>query len=325
MREITYIQAIVEAQAEEMRRDDTVVIFGEGIGPRGGNFKQTEGLWAEFGEDRCKDTPISELGFTGLAVGAAMCGLRPIVDTLFWDFMFVAMDQIVNQAARNYYVSGGRLKVPIVIRGAIGAGQSAGPHHSNCVYSIFAHYPGLKVVVPSTPYDVKGLLKTAIRADDPVLLFEHKFLYLTRGPVPDEEYTIPLGVADIKREGSDVTLVALSKMVRLALEVADKLADEGISVEVVDPRSLVPLDKDTILNSVSKTHRLVILDEEFAFCGVGAEIAAVVAQEGLFYLDAPIRRVHSLPVPTPYSPPLEQYVLPDADKTIRAIQETLES
>jgi pyruvate/2-oxoglutarate/acetoin dehydrogenase E1 component len=324
MREITYVEALVEAQAEEMRRDDTVVIFGEGIGSRGGNWGQTKGLWAEFGEDRCKNTPISELGFTGLAAGAAMCGLRPIVDTLCWDFMWPAMDQIINQLARIHYISGGKIKVPLVIHGSIGMGNSSGAHHSNCMYAALAHYPGLKVVVPATPYDAKGLLKTAIRCDDPVMVFEHKFLYhRIKGPVPEEQYTLPLGVADVKRDGKDVTVVAFARMVFVALEAAELLAQEGVSVEVVDPRCLVPFDTAAILASVRKTHRLVVLDEEYSFCGSSAEVAAMVAEHGLMDLDAPIKRVCTLPVPAPYTTPLEKAILPDVSAVVAAVREVL--
>jgi pyruvate/2-oxoglutarate/acetoin dehydrogenase E1 component len=323
MRKIRYIDAIREAQAEEMRRNETVFIFGEGIGPRGGNFTQTKGMWDEFGEKRLIDTPISELGFTGVAVGAAMTGLRPIVDIMFWDFAYEALGQIANQAARICYLSNGQVKVPLVIRGVIGAGQSAGGHHSASPYPLYTQMPGLKVVLPSTPYDAKGLLKTAIRDDDPVLVFEHKGLYNTEGPVPEEEYTIPFGQAAVCREGKQVTLVATSRMVLLALEAAEQLAGEGISVEVIDPRTLVPLDKKTILDSIRKTNRLVVVDEAFSPCGVGGEIAALAADEAFYYLDAPIKRVHSLTVPTPSSPPLEKAVVPGLERVVTAVREVM--
>ncbi len=323
MREIRYIDAIREAQAEEMRRDKTVFIFGEGIGPRGGAFTQTQGMWDEFGEKRLIDTPISELGFTGVAVGAAMTGLRPIVDIMFWDFAFEALGQIVNQAARIHYMSNGQIKVPLVVRGVIGAGQSAGGHHSNSPYPLYTQMPGLKIVIPATPYDVKGLLKTAIRDDDPVMVFEHKGLYNTKGPVPEEEYTIPFGQAIVRREGSDVTLVATSRMVLLALEAAETLADEGISAEVVDPRTLVPLDKKTILASIRKTNRVVVVDEAFSPCGVGGEIAALAADEAFYHLDAPIKRIHSLSVPTPSSPPLEKAVVPSLEQIVTTVREVM--
>ena len=324
-REITYVQAIREAQLEEMRRDESVVILGEGIGPRGGSFTQTKGLWDEFGEKRLVDTPISELGFTGLAIGAAMAGLRPIVDLMFWDFAFEAMGQLVNQAARVHYLSNGQFDVPMVVRGAIGAGGSAGGHHSNSPYPLYMHMPGLKVVVPSTPYDAKGLLKTSIRDNDPVLFFEHKFLYNSKGPAPadDVEYTLPLGQAAVRREGEDVTLVALAKMVPLAMEAAETLDRQGISVEVIDPRTLVPFDKETLLSSIRKTNRLVTLDEAFSPCGVGAEIAAIASESAFYHLDSPIKRIHTQSVPHPSSPTLEQAILPSADQVVAAIHETL--
>jgi pyruvate/2-oxoglutarate/acetoin dehydrogenase E1 component len=323
MREIRYIDAIREAQEEEMRRDDSVFIFGEGIGPRGGNFTQTKGMWPEFGEKRLIDVPLSELGFTGVAVGAAMCGLRPIVDIMFWDFAWEAMGQIVNQAGRIHYMSNGQFRVPMVIRGAIGVGGSAGGHHSCRPYPLYAQMPGLKVVVPATPRDVKGLLKSAIRDDDPVLVFEHKGLNNTTGPVPEEEYTTPIGKAVVHREGSDVTVVATAKMVLLALDAAEVLANEGISAEVVDPRTLVPLDKETILSSIRKTNRVVVVDEAYSPCGVGGDIAALAADEALFYLDAPVKRVHSLSIPAPSSPPLEQAMIPSLEKVVDAVREVM--
>jgi len=323
MREIRYIEAVREAQWEEMRRDEMIFIFGEGIGRRGGNFTQTKGMWPEFGEKRLIDTPISEMGFTGIAIGAAVTGLRPIVDIMFWDFAYEAIGQIINQAARIHYMSNGQIKVPLVMRGVIGVGQGAGGHHSGRPYPLYAQMPGLKVVVPATPYDVKGLLKTAIRDDDPVLVFEHKGLYNTRGPVPEEEYTIPFGQAVVCREGTDVTLVATSRMVLLALEAAEALANEGVSVEVVDPRTLVPLDKERILGSIRKTNRVVVVDEAYSPCGFGAEIAALVADEAFYYLDAPIKRVHSLSVPEPYSPPLEQAMLPNLGSVVAAVREVM--
>ena len=323
MREIRYIDAIREAIGEEMRRDDAVFVFGEGIGPRGGSFTQTKGLASEFGENRLIDTPISELGFTGIAVGAAMTGLRPIVDIMFWDFAFEAMGQIVEQAARIHYMSNGKIKVPLVVVGMMGVGQSAGAHHSNLPYPLYANMPGLKVVVPSTPRDAKGLLKAAIRDDDPTTVFLHKGLNNTKGPVPEEDYTIPLGQADVVRQGTDVTLVAMSKMVSLALQAAEAVAEEGISVEVVDPRTLVPLDKETILSSIRKTTRLTIVDEAYSTCGVGAEIGALAADEAFYHLDAPIKRVHSLSVPAPSSPPLEKRMIPSLDQVVATLRELM--
>jgi pyruvate dehydrogenase E1 component beta subunit len=324
MREIRYIDAIREAIGEEMRRDEAVFVLGETIGPRGGDFTETKGLWSEFGEKRLVDTPISELGFTGLAVGAAMTGLRPIVDIQFWDFAFEAMGQIMEQAARIHYLSNGKIKVPLVVLGTIGAGQSAGGHHSNSPYVLYAHMPGLKVVVPATPYDAKGLLKTAIRDDDPTMFFFHRGLNNTRGLVPEEEYTIPLGQGTVVRQGTDVTLVATAKMVSLAEQAADAVSREGISVEIVDLRTLVPLDKKTILNSIRKTTRLVVVDEAYSTCGVGAEVAALATEgEVFYYLGAPIRRIHPLAVPAPSSPPLEMEMLPSLDQVVAELREVM--
>lgn len=323
MREIRYIDAIREAMAEEMRRDESVFIFGEGIGPRGGNFTQTKGMFAEFGEKRLIDTPISELGFTGLAVGAAMTGLRPIIDYMFWDFAFEAAGQIIDSAGRIHYLSNGGFKAPMVMRGVIGAAQSAGGHHSGSPYPLYAQIPGLKVVIPSTPHDAKGLLKTAIRDDDPVLVFEHRGLYNVKGVVPEEEYTIPLGRADIRREGKDVTVIATSRMVHVALKAAEHLEDEGVSTEVIDPRTLAPLDKGTILDSIRKTKRVVVVDEAYGLCGVGGEIAALAADEAFYYLDSPIKRVHSLPMPAPYAPPLEKAMVPDVERVVVAVGDVM--
>ena len=323
MREIRYIDAIREAQTEEMRRDDSIYIFGQGIGPRGGNFTQTLGMWDEFGPTRLIDVPISELGFTGISVGAAMTGLRPVVDIMFWDFAWEAIGQIVNHAGRIHYMSNGKLSVPLVIRGVIGVGQSAGGHHSARPYPLYAQMPGLKIVIPSTPYDAKGLLKTAIRDDDPVLLFEHKGLYNTTGPVPEEEYLIPLGQAKVAREGTDVTIVAIAKMLLLALEAADRLVGEGISAEVVDPRTLVPLDKETILGSIRKTNHVVVVDEAYSPCGVGGEIAALAADEAFYDLDGPVKRIHPLSVPAPSSPPLERGMLPTVEQVVSVVKETM--
>ncbi len=323
MREIKYIDAIREAQWEEMRRDDRIFMFGEGIGPRGGCWTQTKGMWPVFGEKRLIDVPLSENGFIGLAIFAAATGLRPIVDIMFWDFANEAFGHIINQAARIRYLSNGQFNVPIVIHGVIGAGRSAGGHHSGRLYPAYCNVPGLKVVIPSTPYDAKGLLKSAIRDDDPVLAFEHRALLNTKGLVPQEEYTIPLGAAVVRREGSDVTVVATAAMVSLALNVAEAAAKAGISVEVVDPRTLVPLDKETILNSIRKTGRVVVVDEAFAPCGIGGEIAALAADEAFDYLDSPIKRVHSLSVPDPMSPTLEKAMVPGEDQVIAALKEVM--
>jgi pyruvate/2-oxoglutarate/acetoin dehydrogenase E1 component len=323
MREIRYIDAIREAMAEEMRRDESVFVFGEGIGPRGGSFTQTKGMFAEFGEKRLIDTPISELGFTGLAVGAAMTGLRPVVDFMFWDFAFEASGQIIDAAGRIHYLSNGGFKVPMVMRGVIGAAQSAGGHHSSSPYPLYAQMPGLKVAVPSTPRDAKGLLKTAIRDDDPVLVFEHRGLYNTKGPVPEEEYTIPFGQAVVRREGTDVTVIAVSRMVHVGLKAAEKLEERGISAEVVDPRTLAPLDSGTILDSIRKTKRVVVVDEAYSPCGLGSEIAALAADKAFYYLDSPIKRVHSLSIPAPYAPPLEKMMVPDVDRVVIAVGEVM--
>jgi pyruvate/2-oxoglutarate/acetoin dehydrogenase E1 component len=323
MREIRFIEAIREAQWEEMRRDGTIFMFGEGIGPRGGAFTQTRGMWSEFGEKRLIDVPLSEMGFTGLAIAAAMTGLRPIVDIMFWDFANEAIGQIINQAARVHYMSNGQYKVPLVIHGVVGVGQSAGGHHSGRHYPLYAQMPGLKVVLPATPYDVKGLLKTAIRDDDPVLVFYHKGMLNNRGPVPEEEYTVPLGQAQVRRQGTDITAVATLKMVQVALGAADVMAEEGISVEVIDLRTLVPLDRKAILDSVRKTNRLVVLDEAFSPCGVGAEIAALAADEAFYYLDAPIKRIHAPSVPEPSSPPLERAMVPDVGRVAASLREVM--
>lgn len=320
MREIKYIEAVQEALSEEFHRDEKVFVLGETL-RRGGSFKETKGLWAEFGEKRVIDTPISEVGFTGMAIGAAMTGLRPVVDFMFWDFCFDAMSQIVQNAARIHYLSNGRVRVPLVVLAMAGAANSAGGHHSGLPYPLFTQMPGLKIVMPSTPYDVKGLLKTAIRDDNPVLVFPHRGLVNTTGLVPEDDYTIPLGQAVIVREGTDVTVVATLKMVSLALQAAGQLAGSGISVEVIDPRTLVPLDKETIVGSIRKTQHLLVVDEAFGPCGVGSEIAALAADEAFYYLDAPIKRIHSLSVPMPFSPPLEQAVLPNCDQIIAAIMQ----
>jgi len=323
MREIRYIAAIREAQQEEMRRDESVFMFGEGIGPRGGCWTQTKGMWSQFGERRLIDVPLSENGFVGLAIFAAATGLRPIVDMMFWDFANEAFGQIVNQAARMRYLSNGQFSVPIVIHAAAGIGRSAGGHHSGRLYPAYCNMPGLKVILPSTPYDAKGLLKTAIRDDNPVLMFEHRALINTTGPVPEKEYTVPFGEAVVRREGTEVTVVATAAMVFVALRVAEALAREGISVEVVDPRTLVPLDKEGILDSIRKTGRLVVVDEAFSPCGIGGEIAALAADEAFDYLDSPVKRIHSISVPEPMSPPLETAMLPGDDQVIAAVREIM--
>ena len=324
MRKITYREALREALREEMRRDPTVFLLGEDIGRYwGGAFKVTEGLAEEFGDERVRDTPISESAIIGAAVGAAITGMRPVAEIMFGDLTALAVDQIANQAAKIRYMFGGQAKVPLVIRTPFGAGVNIAAHHSQSLEAWYMHVPGLYVAVPSTPYDAKGLLKTAIRNDNPVFFCEHKLLYPIEGEVPEEEYTVPLGVADVKREGEDVTVVATLYMVHKALEVAEKLETEGISVEVVDPRTLTPLDKQTIIKSVKKTGRLVVVSEDCKTAGVSAEIAAVVAEEAIDYLDAPIKRVAEPDTPIPFSPPLEQYVIPNEKSIIKAVREVV--
>lgn len=325
VREVTHAQAVAEGLLKEMRRDESIIYIGQGIGPRSGNYKQSKGLWEEFGDHRVRDTPISELGQVGLGTGAAMAGLRPIVDIVFLDMIMEAMGQVVEQAATTYYASNGQIKVPVVIRAGMGTIRSTGPHHARCFYSWFAHIPGLKVVLPSTPYDAKGLMITAIRDNGPVMFIEHKFMYNKKGPVPEGEYTIPFGRANIRRTGTDVTVIAMSLMSWRAQEAAGILEKDGISAEVIDPVTIVPLDRGTILESVKKTGRLVIVDEAQAFCGFSAELAAMVCEEALDYLDAPVRRVCALHTPPPYSPVLENAVLPPVDGIARAILETVRS
>jgi pyruvate/2-oxoglutarate/acetoin dehydrogenase E1 component len=323
VREIKYVDAGAEALQEEMRRDASVIYLGQGIGPREGNYKQSKGLWTEFGENRVRDTPISELGQVGLGVGAAMAGARPIVDIVFLDMIMEAMGQIVEQAATIHYTSNGKIKVPLVIRAAMGTVRSTGPHHSRCFYSWFAHIPGLKVVLPSSPEDVKGFMKTAIRDDGPVMFIEHKFFYNKKGPVPEGEYTIPFGKAKVVRQGSDVTIVAMSLMVGKALEAAEILSQDGISAEVIDPRTIVPLDREAILESVRKTGRLVIADEAQSFCGFSAEIAAMVGERVLEFLNAPIQRVCALHTPHPFNPVLEAAMLPSVPGIVDAVRNAI--
>ena len=305
VRELTLGEAIREALAEELRRDSRVFILGEDIAEAGHPFKVLTGLVSEFGPERILDTPISEAGFTAVAVGAAMTGMRPVVDIMFGDFVTLTMDQMVNQAAKIHYMSGGKWKVPMVMRTTLGATRRSAAQHSQSLHAWFCHIPGLKVVMPSTPYDAKGLLKTAIRDENPVVFFEDKMMYRLKGPVPTEEYTIPLGVADIKRIGNDVTIVATSSMVQVALGAASLLEESGISAEVIDPRTLWPLDEKTIIDSVKKTSRAMVIDEGYERYGVTAEIASVIAQGAFFDLEAPVKRMGAMHVPIPFSPPLE--------------------
>jgi len=312
-RELTFGDAIREALAEELRRDPTVFMLGEDIAEAGTTFKVLNGLVEEFGKERILDTPISEPGFTGLAVGAAMTGMRPVVDIMFGDFSGLIMDQVANQAAKIHYMSGGKLKVPMVLRTTMGAGRRSAAQHSQSLHAWYSHIPGLKVVVPSTPYDAKGLMKSAIRDENPVVILEDKMMYKTvKGPVPAEEYTVPLGVADVKREGTDITLVATSSMVYVALEAAKLLEDIGISAEVVDPRTLVPLDKQTLIESAKKTSRVIVIDEGYEQYGVTAELASVIADGAFYYLDAPVKRMGAMNVPIPFSPALEDLTIPNA-------------
>lgn len=309
-REVTFGQAIKEALAEEMRRDSRVFIMGEDVAEAGTAFKVLTGLVDEFGTDRVIDTPISEPGITGIGVGAAMTGMRPVVDIMFGDFITLVMDQLVNQAAKVHYMSGGKLTVPMVLRTTMGATRRSAAQHSQSLHAWLSHIPGLKVAVPATPYDAKGLLKTAIRDDNPVAIFEDKMMYQQKGHIPDEEYTIPFGVADIKREGTDITIVATSSMVYVALEAADMLADAGISAEIVDPRTTFPLDKQTLIDSAKKTSRAIVVDEGYERYGVTAELASVIADGAFYYLDAPVKRLGAMDVPIPFSPVLEDQTVP---------------
>src|SRR6266566_2010259 len=311
VRELTFGEAIREALAEEMRRDPRVCIIGEDVAEAGTPFKVLSGLVEEFGKERVIDTPISEPGFTGIGVGAAMTGLRPVVDIMFGDFLTLTMDQLVNQAAKVHYMSGGTWKVPLVVRATLGATRRSAAQHSQSLHAWPSHIPGLKVVVPSTPYDAKGLMKTAIRDDNPVVFFEDKMQYRLKGAVPAEEYTIPLGVADVKREGSDITIVATSSMVQVALGAAAMLDAVGIGAEVVDPRTTWPLDEKTIVESVKKTSRAIVMDEGYGRYGVAAEIAAVIAEGAFYNLDAPVTRLGAMHVPIPFSPPLEDATVPN--------------
>jgi len=324
VRKITYRESLREALREEMQRDPRVFLLGEDIGRYwGGAFKVTEGLAQEFGDERVRDTPISESAIVGTAVGAAITGMRPVAEIMFGDLAALAMDQICNQAAKIRYMFGGQVSCPLVVRTPFGAGVNIASHHSQSLESWFMHVPGLYVAAPSSPYDAKGLLKTAIRGSNPVFFCEHKLLYPIEGEVPEHEYLLPFGKADLKKEGADVTLVAISYMVHKALNAAALLQKEGIDIEVVDPRTLTPLDKATITGSVKKTGRLVIVSEDCRTGGVSAEIAALVAEEALDYLDAPIKRVASPDTPIPFSPPLEQFIIPNEQSIIKAVKEVV--
>ncbi len=326
MREITYAEAIREALCEEMRADSRVFLLGEDIGIYGGAFGVTKGMVQEFGEERVRDTPLSEHAITGAAAGAAMTGMRPVVEIMFSDFLTIALEQLANQAAKAHYQFGGQVSVPMVLRTAGGSGTGAAEQHSQSLEAWVCHVPGLKVVIPSTPYDAKGLLKSSIKDPNPVVFIEQKLLYRQKGPVPDpgQEYDIPLGVADVKRAGTDITIVTYGRMVPRCLEAAGKLAADGIDAEVIDIRTLVPLDKPCIIESVKKTGRAMIVHEACRTAGFGAEIAAVIADsEAFFHLDAPIRRVAGLDVPIPYNPQLEASVVPTVEKILAAAKDLL--
>jgi pyruvate dehydrogenase E1 component beta subunit len=322
-RRIRFVEALREGMRQEMERDATVFVMGEGVGPHGSCFKQTEGFCAAFGADRVRDTPISELAIVGAAVGAAMTGLRPIADLMWIDFSMLAADQICNQAAKLRYISNGQVKVPLVIRMTTGALKSNAAQHSGSFYSWYINTPGLKVVVPSCPYDAKGLIISAIRDDEPVIYLEHKLLLNVRGEAPEEYYGVPLGVAQVKREGTDLTIVATGLEVSHSLKAADTLAGEGVSVEVVDPRTLMPYDAATILASVRKTGRLLVVDEGFRYCGFGSEIIAMAVENAMDALQAPPRQLTTLHTTIPFSPPMEDHVFPNPRKIVEAARAIL--
>jgi len=321
MPEIRYVKAIADAIGEEMARDERVILLGEDVGAPGGTFGATKGLHQQFGGERVRDTPISETAIVGAAIGAAANGLRPIVEIMFMDFIGTCWDQVVNQMAKMRYMFGGQMRLPLVLRTHTGAGLNAGPQHSGSLEAWAVHVPGLKVVMPSTPADIKGLLKSAIRDDNPVIVVENKTLYAMKGEVPAGEHLVPIGRAEVRREGKDVTVVALSRMVHEALKAAELLSKDGISAEVLDPRTLSPLDRDALLASVAKTGRLVIAHEAWGPCGFGAEVAAIAADAGFRSLKAPVRRVTPPFTPVPFSPPMEKFWLPDAGKIAAAVRE----
>ena len=321
-REISYLEAVGEALSQEMRRDPEVFLLGEDVGVYGGAFGASRGMLEEFGPERVRDTPISEAAIAGAATGAALMGMRPVMEIMFMDFLTISMNQLVNQAAKIHFMFGGKANVPMVVRAPAGSGTGAAAQHSQSLEAWFINVPGIKVVVPSTPYDVKGLLISSIRDNNPVLFMEHKLLYRTTGPVPEDPYTIPLGQAEVKREGRDLTILAYSIMVPRALEAAEQLAAESIEIEVVDPRTLKPLDKDTIVQSVAKTGRVLIAHEAPQTGGFGGELAAVIAESQAFdYLDAPIRRLCGRDVPIPYNRTLERSVVPQVEDIVAAARE----
>ncbi|MEN6434538.1 MAG: alpha-ketoacid dehydrogenase subunit beta [Anaerolineaceae bacterium] len=323
MREIRYREALTEALHEEMLRDEKIIILGEDVGVYGGIFKVTNGFLDEFGPARVMDTPIAENAIMGLSAGAAMLGQRPVLEIMYMDFFTLALDQLVNGAAALPFVYGGQVEMPLVIRTQGGAGSCAGAQHSKSLEAWIAHIPGVRVAMPSTPFDAKGLLKSAIQDKKLTVVIEHKQLYNTRGPVPEEEYTIPFGKADVKRRGTDITVIATSRMVLEALSAAEMLSKDGIDIEVVDPRSLRPLDKKTILESVAHTHRAMVVHEAWRTGGFGAEIAAMISEEGFDYLDGPVTRLAGTDIPIPYSPALEPHVIPNAETIAAQIRKVL--
>ncbi len=329
VRELTYVEALNEALREEMRRDDSVIVFGEEVALAGGVYKVTKGLLEEFGPERVRDTPISEVAIVGAAIGAALVGLRPVAEIMFFDFAGIAFDQIVTHASKMRFTSGGQVKLPLVIRTQYSLGRSYGSQHTQFLAASFMQAPGLKIVLPSTPFDAKGLLKSAIRDDDPVLFIESGSLYINksyygyRGPVPDEEYLIPIGKADVKREGTDVTVVALSRTVSDAVAAADRLREDGVEVEVVDLRTIQPMDYATVEKSVRKTNRLIVAEDSVKTCGVSAEVAAYIAEYALDALEAPIVRLNSPPMPTPQSASLEREYMVTSDKIVEAVKKLL--
>jgi pyruvate dehydrogenase E1 component beta subunit len=319
---ITMREALNQAMREEMHRDENIFLMGEEVAAYQGAYKVSKGLLEEFGDRRVIDSPITELGFAGLGVGAAMVGLRPIIEFMTFNFSILATDQIINSAAKMLYMSGGQFKIPIVFRGPGGSAYQVSSQHSQALESWYANLPGLKVVMPSTPADAKGLLKSAIRDDDPVIFIEQERMYGNKGEVPDDpEFAVPLGVADVKREGSDATIVARSLMVPIALKAAEELEKQGVSIEVVDPRTIRPLDIETIVNSVKKTNRVVVAEESHAFCGVGAEISAQITEHAFDYLDAPVKRISAVDAPMPYAKNLEKLAIPDVERLIAAVRE----
>lgn len=323
MRELTYREAVREALREEMKRDPSVFLMGEEIAEYGGSYKVTQGLLDEFGHDRVRNTPLAEASIAGAALGAALVGMRPVAEIMYIDFSFIAADQIINQIAKLRYMTGGMVKVPLVIRTQGGGGVAAGPHHSQSLEAIYAHIPGLIVVMPSNAYDVKGLLKSSIREDNPVIFIEHKKLYGEAGEVPEEEYLVPLGKGEVKRQGKDITVVTYSRCVIHTLTVAEELKKDGIELEVVDLRTLKPLDEDIILSSVKKTGKAMVVYEAVRTGGFGAEIAAMIAEKAFDYLDAPVKRVAALDSPIPFNPRLEDYILPNEEKIKAAALELM--